>query len=157
MATHPRLRVYVDTSVIGGCLDAEFELPSRRLFARFRSGEHVLVLSDVTVTELGNAPPAVRDVLRQVPIEHIERWALTAEAETLAETYLSAGVIPRKMWSDAQHIAIATLANVDVLVSWNFKHIVNFQRIRGYNAVNATLGHPPVEIRTPQEVDADED
>jgi predicted nucleic acid-binding protein len=155
--TEPRLRVYVDTSVIGGCLDKEFELPSRRLFARFRAGDFVLVLSDVTVTELGNAPSAVRDVLRQLPVESIERWPLTPEAERLAETYLEQGVIPKRIWSDAQHIAVATLAGVDVLVSWNFKHIVNFQRIRGYNAVNAKLGYPPVEIRTPQEVGANED
>lgn len=152
-----RLRVYVDTSVIGGCHDVKFELPSRRLFARFRAGEFVLIVSDVTVAELGNAPAAVRDVLRQVPQEYIELWPLTPEAERLAEAYLREGVIPRKMWSDAQHIAVATLARVDVLVSWNFKHIVNFQRIRGYNAVNAELGYPPVEIRTPQEVDGNDD
>lgn len=117
----------------------------------------MLILSDVTVAELGDAPAAVRDVLRQVPQEYIEVWPLTPEAERLAEAYLSEGVIPKKMWSDAQHIAVATLARVDVLVSWNFKHIVNFQRIRGYNAVNAELGYPPVEIRTPQEVDGNDD
>jgi hypothetical protein len=60
------------------------------------------------------------------------------------------------MRADAQHIAIATVARVDVLVSWNFRHIVNLQRIRGYNSVNLRMGYPMIEIRTPREVLADE-
>ncbi len=152
-----RLRAYVDTSVFGGCFDSKFELASRRLFGRFRSGEYVLVISDVTVRELESAPDAVQEVLRQVPLANMERWPISAEAEQLAERYLAEGVIPKRLWFDAQHIALATLSRVDVLVSWNFKHMVNFQRVRGYNAVNARLGYPPIEIRTPQEVGANED
>lgn len=60
------------------------------------------------------------------------------------------------MLADAQHIAIATVARVDVLVSWNFKHIVNLQRIRGYNSVNLRKGYPLLEIRTPRELLTDE-
>lgn len=150
-----RLRAYVDTSVFGGCFDAKFELPSRRLFARFRSGEYVLVVSDVTVKELEGAPEPIRKILAQVPLENVERWPLTPEAEQLAETYLAEGVIPKRLWFDAQHIALATLAGVDVLLSWNFKHMVNLQRVRGYNGVNARLGYAPIEIRTPQEVGSD--
>jgi hypothetical protein len=152
----PRLRAYVDTSVFGGCFDAKFELPSRRLFARFRSGEYVMVVSDVTVRELETAPEAVRNLMAEVPLANEERWPLSREAEQLAETYLADGVIPKRLWFDAQHIALATIAKVDVLVSWNFKHMVNLQRVRGYNAVNARLGYPPIEIRTPQEVGSDE-
>lgn len=151
-----RLRAYVDTSVFGGCFDSKFELPSRRLFARFRSGEYVLVISDVTVKELESAPEAIRSLLAQVPLENVERWPLSPEAEQLAETYLMEGVIPGRLWFDAQHIALATLAEVDVLLSWNFKHMVNLERVRGYNAVNARLGYPRIEIRTPQEVGSDE-
>lgn len=61
-------------------------------------------------------------------------------------------MIPGRMRADAQHIAIATVARVDVLVSWNFKHIVNLQRIYGYNSVNLRQGFPMIEIRTPREV-----
>ncbi|HEX6748206.1 MAG TPA: hypothetical protein VF092_13000 [Longimicrobium sp.] len=152
-----RLRIYVDTSVIGGCLDPEFEAASRNLFSKFESGEHVLVLSSVTVGELRNAPTAVQEVLNRVPDDHIERLQLTSEGERLAALYLAAGVIPKRMTADAQHIAAATLAEVDVLVSWNFKHVVNLLRIKGFNAVNLGSGLRPLEIRTPQEVVDDDD
>lgn len=70
----------------------------------------------------------------------------------MAEAYLSEGVITKKSRVDAQHIATATTNRVDVLVSWNFKHIVNLERIHGYNSVNLKLGYPMIEIRTPTEV-----
>ena len=70
----------------------------------------------------------------------------------LAETYLKEGVVSEKSRVDAQHIAIATINRVDVLVSWNFKHIVNLERIHGYNSSNLRLGYPILEIRTPIEV-----
>jgi len=77
---------------------------------------------------------------------------LTEQATALAEQYINAGVVTPSQLVDAQHIAIATLNRVDALVSWNFKHIVNLQRIRGYNSVNLRLGHRLLEIRTPPEV-----
>ena len=147
-----RLRIYVDTSVIGGCLDPEFEESSRELFERFIRGDHVMVLSSVAIGELENAPLEVRQVVDEVPGQHVERVQLASDSEHLAGLYLGAGVIPKRMTADAQHIAIATLAEVDVLVSWNFKHVVNLSRIKGYNAVNLGLGHRPLEIRTPREV-----
>jgi hypothetical protein len=145
-------RIYTDTSVIGGCLDAEFEEWSVALFDDFKSGSAILVISDLTLAELEAAPQSVRDVLLSVPAEHIELLELFAEAGSLAETYLTEGVVPPKNRVDAQHIATATLARVDVLVSWNFKHIVNLQRIHGYNAVNLKVGYPILEIRSPIEV-----
>lgn len=81
---------------------------------------------------------------------------LDAEARELAEAYISAAVLPSRMRADAQHIAIATVGRVDVLVSWNFKHIVNLERIHGYNSVNLRKGYPMIEIRTPWEVLSDE-
>jgi hypothetical protein len=147
-----KLRIYVDTSVIGGCFDLEFEDDSRKLFRRFVRGEHILVLSSVAVGELEDAPDEVRMIVDEVPKQYVERVQLGPDGEHLAKLYLGAGVIPRRMTADAQHIAIATLAEVDVLVSWNFKHIVNLSRIKGYNAVNLGLGYRPLEIRTPREV-----
>lgn len=122
----------------------------------FVRGERVLVLSGLTVQELVTAPAAVRARLTTVPEAHIETLQLDAEARDLAEAYIGAGVLTVRMLADAQHIAIATVARVDVLVSWNFKHIVNLQRIHGYNSVNLRQGYPMIEIRTPREVLSDE-
>jgi len=145
-------RIYTDTSVIGGCLDVEFEDGSLALFESFKSGSTILVISDLTLAELEAAPESVRDVLLSVPTEFIEFLEFSEEANSLAQTYLSEGVVPAKSRVDAQHIATATLGRVDVLVSWNFKHIVNLQRIHGYNSVNLRLGYPILEIRSPIEV-----
>ena len=131
-----KLRIYVDTSVIGGCEDDQWRDHSVRLMECFARGDHVLVLSDLTLQELASAPEEVRNRLAEVPEKHIEALKFNAEARELAEAYISEGVIGRKMRSDAQHIAMATLARVDVLVSWNFKHIVNLHRIHGPNSVN---------------------
>ena len=151
-----RGRIYTDTSVLGGCEDEEFAEHSVRLLDSFVRGERILVLSSLTVQELAAAPAEVRRRLASVPEAHIETLQLEAEAEELAEAYVAAGVLTAKMRADAQHIAIATVGRVDVLVSWNFKHIVNLQRIHGYNSVNLRKGYPMIEIRTPREVLSDE-
>ena len=149
-------RIYTDTSVIGGCLDPEFQVPSSRLVEKFKLGEAVIVLSELTLLELVDAPEKVRDVLKPIPEEHREYLDLTPEAAELADRYLKEGVIGLGKRIDAQHIAIATISRVDVLVSWNFRHIVNLARIRGYNSVNLRQGYPVLEIRSPSEVLEDE-
>jgi hypothetical protein len=149
-------RIYVDASVVGGCEDDEFATHSLRLIESFVRGDFVLVVSTLTVQELAGAPDAVRMHLASVPEAHIETLQLDAEARELAEAYISEGVITARMRADAQHIAIATVARVDVLVSWNFKHIVNLHRIHGYNSVNLRRGYPTLEIRAPREVLLDE-
>ena len=151
-----KLRIYTDTSVIGGCLDPEFQVASSRLVERFKLGEAVIVLSELTLLELVDAPEKVRDVLKAIPEENREYLDLTTEARELAERYLNEGVIGPGKRIDAQHIAIATISRVDVLVSWNFRHIVNLARIRGYNSVNLRQGYPVLEIRSPLEVFVDE-
>lgn len=147
-----RLRVYVDTSVIGGCLDAEFSEISNRLFGEFRARRMVAVISTATLRELADAPEAVAKILEDVDEESIERVQETDEVVALAQEYLRAGVVPERCEGDALHIACATVHGVDLLVSWNFKHIVNVTRIRGYNAVNLRQGYGTVEIRSPREV-----
>lgn len=151
-----RLRIFADTSVLGGCEDDEFRNPSRRLVEAFVSGELTLVLSDLTLRELETAPEGVRQVVERIPPAHIEALSLSREAEELAAAYIEDGAVAPRMRADALHIALATVARVDVLVSWNFKHIVNLKRIRAYNAVNLKRGYPLLEIRTPQEVADDE-
>jgi hypothetical protein len=151
-----RTRIYVDASVVGGCEDDEFAVHSLRLMEAFARGEFVFVISDLTVQELAAAPRGVRNRVALVPEEFIEALQLDADARDLAEAYIAADVVTARMRADAQHIAIATVARVDAVVSWNFKHIVNLQRIHGYNSVNLRLGYPMIEIRTPREVFSDE-
>ena len=154
---HPvKLRVYVDTSVIGGCDDEEFRDSSRRLIERCARGEVTLVVSAVTFGELVSAPQAVRDVIPSIDPVHLERIEVTREVESLASRYIEDGVLARTMRADALHVAAATVAGVDVLASWNFRHLVNLRRIREFNEVNRSMGHPPLDIRTPKELGHDE-
>ena len=147
-----RLRIYIDTSVIGGCRDKEFQNASWLLIDKFKQGEMVVVISELTTLELKDAPQEVRDIVMEIPEENIEYVELTEEAVNLARKYIGEGVIGGGKLVDAEHIAIATLNRVDVLVSWNFRHIVNLQRIRGYNSVNLKYSYPLLEIRSPLEV-----
>ncbi|MBI5190707.1 MAG: PIN domain protein [Nitrospirae bacterium] len=145
-------RVYIDTSVIGGCLDDEFARWSNLLFDEFRATVKVPVVSDLTLKELEYAPEEVRGILESLPESMFEYVFLTEEASWLADAYIAHGAVGIKSMVDAQHIAVASVARVDVLVSWNFKHIVNLDRIRMFNAVNLMYGYPLLEIRSPLEV-----
>jgi hypothetical protein len=149
-------RIYTDTSVIGGCEDDEFRVHSRRLMARFTTGDARLVLSELVLRELDAAPPAVRDIVTAIPTAHVEIIRFSPEAEALARQYLAEGILTINMFADAQHIAMATVARVDVLVSWNFRHVVNLARIQRVHRVNAHHGYPAIEIRSPREVAPDE-
>jgi len=145
-------RVYIDTSVIGGCFDDEFKVYSKLLFEEIISGKKGIVVSDIVLFELEGAPKNVRDFFNGIPHNSIEYTFLNEESISLANTYLREGVIAESSISDARHIAIATIERVDVLVSWNFKHIVNLNRIHLINSVNLKLGYPMLEIRSPLEV-----
>lgn len=145
-------RIYIDTSVIGGCFDKEYEIPSKQLWNEFRAGKKFALLSDLLRLELEEAPVRVRRWLNDLPADFIEDISLDEEAIGLANAYLQDGAVAESSLSDARHIAMATIARADVLVSWNFKHIVNLNRIRRFNAVNLKLGYPLIEIRSPSEV-----
>jgi hypothetical protein len=148
----PRPRIYIDTSVIGGCLDDEFKQYSEQLFRAFIRGTMTAVVSDITLAELLDGPEEVRRQLNRIPRGHVEYIQLTEEAAGLANKYVSMKVVHRSHLVDAQHIALATVGHVDVLVSWNFKHIVNIFRIHGFNSVNIREKYHALEIRTPMEV-----
>ena len=147
-----KLLVYADASVIGGCEDPEFAGDSRALWQCFVEGQHYLVLSALTLAELKGAPDAVRERVLQVPVAHRIMIAESPTVEELADAYLERGIVGPGSRADAMHVALATVGRVDVLVSWNFKHIVNVGRIRRFNAVNVEHGHAMLEIRTPKEV-----
>ena len=116
------------------------------------SGKKRIIISDIVLFELEGAPENVREVLNRISGDNVEYVFLNEESIALANTYLKEGVIAESSISDARHIAIATIERVDVLVSWNFKHIVNLNRIHLLNSVNLKLGYPLLEIRSPLEV-----
>ena len=151
-----KLYVYADASVIGGCEDIEFAEASQELWRQFIRGDCMLVLSEHTLRELQEAPEIVRKRLLQIPEINQIVLSDTAEAYALAEAYLAHGIVGPGSRSDALHVALATIGRVDVMVSWNFKHIVNLGRIRLFNAVNLEQGYGLIEIRTPKEVLPDE-
>jgi hypothetical protein len=144
-------RVYADTSVFGGCFDDEFKVESKRLFDEIRRGQFVLV-SDVTLDELELAPEAVRKVYAELPKEQVEFVNASAESDELRNAYLQAGIVGPSSSNDAAHIAVATVFNVDLVVSWNFKHIVHFEKIGGYEGVNSLRGYRSPRIYSPREV-----
>ncbi len=147
-----KLYVYVDASVIGGCEDTEFAEASLALWRLFVKGTFVPVLSEHTLRELQGAPERVRARLLEIPEAHQIVLLDAAEADALADAYLAHGIVGPGSRSDALHVALATVARVDVLVSWNFRHVVNLGRIRLFNAVNLEQGYGPIEIRSPREV-----
>lgn len=151
------MRVYVDTSVIGGCLDEEFRKWSLRLIAEFAAGRKTAVISDITRGEIEDAPDSVKGVFADLLRSRWEAVSLSDESKALANAYVRDGVVGLDCLADALHIAAATWARVDVLVSWNFKHIVNLRRIHLYNAVNLKEGYGMIDIRTPREVLDEED
>ena len=145
-------RIYIDTSVVGGYFDDEFSADTIPFFERVKNGEIIVILSDLLYAELFRAPGFVKELLTTLPKENIENVILSLEATELADKYIEAKVVGKTSRADCQHIAIATLCKADVLVSWNFKHIVNLERIRGYNGINYQVGHNMIEIRTPKEI-----
>ncbi len=151
-----KLRIYIDTSVIGGCFDEEFAEWSNLLFQEFIEGKKIAVISETTLDELNNAPAYVKSKLKEIPKNYIEILEPNNEIESLAKSYIEMKAIPEKCLDDATHIAFSTYSKVDFLVSWNFKHIVNVFRIQKYNAINLLMDYKILEIRTPREVISDE-
>jgi len=147
-----KLRLYLDTSVIGGFYDMEFEADTQPLFDRIMQGEFEILYSIVTEDELLNAPQLVKELLDSIPEQYKEKIELTEESTNLADAYIAEDVVGETSRKDCFHIALATTHQADILVSWNFKHIVNVLRIRGYNSVNIKYGYPSIDIRSPKEI-----
>ena len=147
-----KLRIYIDTSVIGGCCDDEFQEWSNRLIKEFKNGLYRLVISEITEAEISKAPQAVQDILFGLINHGCEVISETEETIDLARKYLNAQILSKNFENDARHIAVTTVNNVDILVSWNFKHIVHFDKIRQFNSVNLIEGYKSIEIYSPREV-----
>jgi hypothetical protein len=147
-----KTRIYVDTSVIGGCCDPEFQEWSTGLLSDFQKGNFLLVLSELTEAEIQEAPKEVREIYAQFRKCEYEFVLLTEETIELADAYLRRKILPANYRDDARHIALATISGSDLLVSWNFRHIVHFKNIQKFNAVNIELGYKPIQIYSPREV-----
>ena len=145
------IRVYADTSVYGGVFDPGIDAASQEFFAQVKAGRFQLVVSEIVVDELQEAPERVRRVYE----EHLP-WAefvsVSVEAVRLRDAYLKAGVVTPKWATDALHVALASVHRCRCIVSWNFRHIVHFDKIPLYHGVNLINGFESLSINTPAEV-----
>lgn len=140
-------RVYVDTSVIGGNFDEEFVTWSNGLMKDFSLGIFTLVTSEMVASEIAEAPLFIQDKFVELLSYDPEVLTISNASLALANMYQERHILTPKYFNDGIHIALATVAEVDVLVSWNFKHIVHFNK-----AVNLEQGYKPVQIFSPREV-----
>lgn len=152
-----KLRVYADTSVFGGTDDEEFQTVCLYFFEQVRQGRYIVVVSDITLDELDGAPGKIKRVFEQLPDGTMEEVSVTTEINDLAQKYIDAQVLGETNRADALHVATATVTRTDILLSCNFRHIVNYNRIHKFNGVNALNGYPQIEIHSPLEMyDGDE-
>ncbi len=145
-------RIYLDTSVFGGLYDEEFKEFTEPLFERIKKSEFEIIHSNVTEQELENAPGKIKATTRLLPDDSTEYVKSDIEIVNLAKKYIEEGVVGATSYVDCLHIALATKHNANILISWNFKHIVNVVRIVGYNSVNISEGYKPIDIRSPREL-----
>jgi len=145
-------RLYFDTSVFGGVFDTEFDQITTPLFEWVKLGKITCVYSELVETELVKAPEKVREFFKSLPKQSMEKVDVTDDVLTLAAKYVEEKVVGQTSFDDCVHIATATIHKADILVSWNFKHIVNVYRIRGYNSINLRMNYSPLEIRSPKEI-----
>jgi len=145
-------RIYIDTSVIGGCHDPEFAEWSNGLMQDFQDNHFKPLLSQVTAAEINNAPKIVQVVYAELVALGADIITVGESALELADEYQRRSILTPNYYDDGLHIAIATVAEADVLVSWNFRHIVRFDKIRLFNAVNLEYGYKMLQIFSPREV-----
>lgn len=151
------IRAYLDTSVFGGVFDDGFDAASLAFFESIKEGLVIAMVGSTTLAELSQAPERVQGVLADLPLDSVVRCGITDEVEHLRDAYLAAGVLTPKWADDATHVATATVHDADILVSWNFRHIVNYDKIRLFNAVNVQLGYKQIAIHSPLELQHDDE
>jgi len=145
-------RIYLDTSAIGGCFDEEFHIWSNALFEDIRMGLFKPVTSPVVAAEIQDAPARVQKKYEELLSFDIEILEDSENVANLLEAYVKHEILAERFIDDMNHIALATVGSVDIVISWNFKHIVRYDKIRQFNAVNIECGYKALEIYTPREV-----
>ena len=145
-----KLSIYIEDSVIGGYFDDEFKEHTQELFKNFKNEKYTPIISSHVIAELENgAPSHVKENLQNI---NYEEYNVNEEMIKLAEKYMEQKIVSENYYSDALHIAVAAVIGVDVLVNWNFKHIVNLIKIKMFNSVNLKEGYNILEIRSPREI-----
>ena len=148
-----KLKIYLETSAIS-YLDqperGDKAVDTRRLWEKIKAGEFEAFISPVVAEELDRCDEPKRTVLLEY-LRLIPRTMLqgSAEVASLAMAYVNAGILKQKNFDDCQHIAYACVYNCDIIVSWNFKHMVNYRTISGVKGVNALAGYREMPIYTP--------
>lgn len=150
------IRVYADTSVFGGVFDAEFKKASEDFFDAVRKRRFELVIAPPIQREIREAPEEVRALFDEFLSGYAILISVTPDAMDLQSKYLERKILTPKWEDDALHVALATVNDCRIIVSWNFKHIVNFKKIPLYNAVNQLNGYHPIAIYSPLEMINDE-
>jgi predicted nucleic acid-binding protein len=148
------LKLYLDTSVPNFIFaeDAkDKQTATKLLFSKDTQKHYTFFISPVVIREIEKAQTAKQKQLLKV-IESLPIIEYTEEAETLAQAYLSAKILPANSDEDARHVAVATIHNMDAVVSWNFKHLVNLRRIKLVHLINEQMGYKHIEIISPYEV-----
>lgn len=150
------MRLYIDTSVLGGLTDRDDTrrlAVTRRLLKAIAAGKHEGIISNVVIEELEKAPELVRHDIRQgVRSVEFEVVGENDESRALFLEYTATRVVPLRFRNDLRHVAIAAVGRADALVSWNFRHLVNVRTRRVVHSVNLRLGYPLLEIVSPEEV-----
>ena len=157
-----KLKLYIDTSVWNFFFadDApEKRDVTKEFFALVQQGRYEIFISAVVVKEINDAPEPKKDQLGELiktcPITELE---ITEEADELAKSYMNRGIVPEKKEDDALHVAIATVAEMDALVTWNFQHLANLRKAELFHSVSLEKGYfKKLEIVTPMEVSRYED
>jgi len=144
-------RIYIDTSVVGGFFDEEFEYDTKKFFDRIFRKDFFVYFSEISEAEISLAPEYVKELKNRIPKDCYRFIGLDDDSRYLAQVYVNEKILGPSSYNDAYHIALATVNRLDVLISWNFKHIVNFDKIKLFNSVNMRLGYPIIDIRSPLE------
>jgi len=147
-----KYRVYADTSVFGGCFDDEFAIESKQFFESVKNGLFTLIISPVLIAEINEAPSNIQKILHDLPINSLEYISYSDDIGNLRDLYLKEKILTVNSKSDAEHVATATIHNADFIISWNFKHIVHYDKISGFNSVNIKNGYKLINIYSPKEV-----
>ena len=151
------LKVYLDTSIFNFAISTQDVAAEKELTLKFldgiRQGTFLGYISVRVIEEIRKASQPKQDNLLQVVAQFpLESLPLTDEVKTLADRYIEEKVIPEKERNDAVHIAVASINNLDAIVSWNFEHMVKFKTRREVRGINTLMGYKTIEICSPQEM-----
>lgn len=149
-------KLYLDTSVINGLFayDVPWQIKaSQELFHKIATGEYKGYTSEVVLEEIKETPDLIRQdqLLEVIDIYSLYELPRTDKSDQLATAYIKENIIPKRYFPDALHIAIAVVNELDILVSWNFEHIVKYQTKVKVNQINQKMDYPKIEILSPEE------